>query len=544
MKPLSVDALGDDPALLKQLLRDVAAERDAAVLECGLVNKKLDDVLTEVAQLTSERDALRHKLKLRIREIYGPSSEKLTDKQLHLFLSRVEQIQDDAAKQKQQDEQEAQGVKVGAHTRAKHVIKPFPADLPRKEVVIDVPDEQKLCPCCNKPRVEVHCHEREVIEITPAQVTVVVYKRPVYLCVCSPERETVSAPAPQLALGKARAGASVLAMIAVSKFADHAPLYRQEGMLARSGLDLSRSTMCGWLAAGADLIRPLVELMQRRILASRVIQTDDTPVPTLGLIIRKTKEARMWSYVGDRVNPYVVYDFTVSREGRWVQKWLGEYRGDLQSDAYICYEVLEQLEKVRSFGCWAHARRKFFKNLELAKTFCTEVLEKIGKLYEIEAELRDVSWEERARVRGEKAKPILKELIDKLTADRSDYLPKSEVGRAISYVLDREATFTRYIDAGHVEIDNNACERSLRAVAVGRKNWMFAGSVFGGERAAAWFSLIGSAKLHEIEPWAYLTDVLRQLAKLGENPSDEALTPLLPDQWIAANPKYLLPVNR
>jgi transposase len=383
-----------------------------------------------------------------------------------------------------------------------------------------------------------------VIEITPAQVTVVVYRRPVYLCVCSPERQTVSAPAPQLALGKARAGASVLAMIAVSKFADHAPLYRQEGMLARSGLDLSRSTMCGWLGTGAELIRPLVELMQRRILGSKVIQTDDTPVPTLGLIIGKTKEARMWSYVGDRVNPYVVYDFTVSREGRWVQKWLGDFRGDLQSDAYVCYEVLEQLKKVRSFGCWAHARRRFFKSLALAKTFCEWVLDKIGKLYEIEASLKDVPWEERAKQRRARAAPILQELIDRLTSDRSDHLPKSDVGKAISYVLDREATFTRYIDAGHVEIDNNACERSLRAVAVGRKNWMFAGSQFGGENAAAWFSLIGSAKLHEVEPWAYLTDVLRQLAKVGENPSDEALTQLLPDQWLAANPKHRLPVNR
>lgn len=235
----------------------------------------------------------------------------------------------------------------------------------------------RRCPCCNKPRVEVHCHEREVIEITPAQVTVVVYKRPgASACAAPSERRSRHRHLNSRA-GKARAGASVLAMIAVSKFADHAPLYRQEGMLARSGLDLSRSTMCGWLATGADLIRPLVELMQRRILGSKVIQTDDTPVPTLGLIIRKTKEARMWSYVGDRVNPYVVYDFTVSREGRWVQKWLGEFRGDLQSDAYICYEVLDQLNKVGpSSGCWVHARRKFFKSLELAKTFCTEVLEK------------------------------------------------------------------------------------------------------------------------------------------------------------------------
>ncbi|MCX5691411.1 MAG: ABC transporter permease [Planctomycetota bacterium] len=162
----------------------------------------------------------------------------------------------------------------------------------------------------------------------------------------------------------------------------------------------------------------------------------------------------------------------------------------------------------------------------------TKTTEKIPRFFEC------------AQLDGHYPAPILQELIARLKSDRPDHLPKSDVGQAISYVLEREETFTRYIDAGHVEIDNNACERSLRAVAVGRKNWMFAGSQFGGENAAAWFSLIGSAKLHEVEPWAYLTDVLRQLAMLGDNPSDEALTPLLPDQWIAANPKYQLPVGR
>jgi transposase len=411
-------------------------------------------------------------------------------------------------------------------------------------VVHDVSEEERRCPCCNLPRPEVHRHVREVIEITPAQVKVVRHVRPVYLCVCSPERGPVSAPAPRLPLGKARAGAGVLALIAVSKFADHAPLYRQEGMLARSGLDLSRTTMCGWLTSGAELIEPLLKLMRRCVLASKVIQTDDTPVPTLGLIIGRTKQARMWSYVGDGLHPYVVYDFTTTREAKWARQWLGDYRGDLQSDAYPGYEALELTGRIRSVGCWAHARRKFFECRELSPGFCTAVLDELRTLYDIESKLKAMPWEERARARREHAAPILHALLETLKAARGRHLPRSPVALAIGYVLDREAVFTRYLDSGHLEIDNNACERSLRAVAVGRKNWQFAGSRFGGEAAAAWFSLIGSAKLHEIEPWAYLTDVTTRLAHLGDSPSDEDLTPLLPDRWIAANPRARLPVGR
>jgi transposase len=382
-----------------------------------------------------------------------------------------------------------------------------------------------------------------VLDIVPARVKIVEHVRPVYLCpTCG--GAPIKAPAPKLPLRKGYAGAGLLAMIAVSKFADHAPLYRQEGMLARSGIDLSRSTLCGWMSQGAELAEPLVKLMRREILASKVIQTDDTTVPTLGLVKGRAKQARMWSYVGDQAHRYVAYEFTATREGKWPQAWLGEFEGDLQSDAYAGYDALGVTGSVRLVGCWAHARRKFHDHRTLAPGFCMQVLKEIGELYGIEKLLRGRPPDERLAVRRERAGPIMQRLLDRLRDERPRQLPKNPVAQAIAYVLSRERCFTRYVDEGHLEIDNNACERSLRAIAIGRKNWLFAGSGFGGERAAVWFSLIGSARLHEVEPWIYLRDVLTRLPELGEEPDHDSLGDLLPDRWLAAHPDAKLPLSR
>lgn len=529
MTPIDVNTLPDDAEALKALLRKTVVERDA-------IGAERDALLARAASAESERDALRHELKLRLRALFGPRTEKLDLAQLELFLDRVEAAQKESAA-------EGEPVRIAAHDRRKRGRKPFPEDLPRERVVHDLSDEEKACPCCGEERLPIAETKREVLDVVPAQVKIVEHVRPVYLC---PECKgaPVKAPAPKLPLRKGYAGAGLLAMIAVSKFADHAPLYRQEGMLARSGIDLSRSTLCGWMSQGATLVEPLVKLMRREILASKVIQTDDTTVPTLGLVKGRAKQARMWSYVGDDAHRYVAYEFTATREGKWPKAWLGSYAGDLQSDAYAGYDALGVTGSVRLVGCWAHARRKFHDHRTLAPAFCRHVLDEIGKLYKIEKELRGRPPDERLAMRQERAGPIMQRLLERLRDERPGHLPKNPITQAIGYVLSRERCFTLYLDEGYLEIDNNACERSLRAVAIGRKNWLFAGSGFGGERAAVWFSLIGSARLHEVEPWAYLRDVVTRMPELGDAPDDDALRELLPDRWLATHPDARLPVSR
>jgi len=345
-------------------------------------------------------------------------------------------------------------------------------------------------------------------------------------------------------------------MVAVSKFCDHAPLYRQEGMLARSGLDLSRSTLCGWLAEGADLITPLVDLMRCKVLRSGVIQTDDTPVPTLGLTAGRAKEGRMWVYLGDRDHRQAVFEYSPSREGRWPQQWLKDFKGFLQSDAFAGYAPLHQSGAVVEVACWAHARRKFHESRDLAPGFCLDAMTRIAQLYAVEREARPAddperAWsdEHRAALRREKSRPVLEDLFALLESNRDGHLPKSPVRAAIEFVLTRRKAFQRCLDHGELEIDNNACERALRCVAIGRKNWLFAGSAFGGERAAAWFTLIASARLAEVEPWRWLVDVLTRLAELRDRAltseqRDDELQELLPAAWLARHPEAKLPFGR
>ncbi len=508
--------------MLKSLLRETLVERDA--------------LLARAVGAEAERDALRHELKLRLKALFGRRTEKLDPAQLELFLDHVEAAMDEAAA-------ESEPIRVAGHDRRRRGRKPLPADLPRERVVHDLTDAEKACPGCGEQRLPIAETTREVLDIVPAQLKVVEHVRPVYLCPTC-DGPPVKAPAPKLPLRKGYAGAGLLAMIAVSKFADHAPLYRQEGMPARSGIDLSRSTLCGWMGQGATLLEPLVSLMRREILASKVIQTDDTPVPTLGLVEGRAKQARMWSYVGDDAHRYAAYEFTATREGKWPKAWLESYAGDLQSDAYAGYDALGVTGEVRLVGCWAHARRKFYDHRALAPAFCGQVLEEIRQLYEVEREIRGKPPDERLAARRARGRPIMARLLRRLRTERQHHLPKSPVAGAIGYVLDRRRCFTRYLKEGHLEMDNNACERSLRAVAVGRKNWLFAGSGFGGERAAVWFSLIGSARLHEVEPWEYLRDVLARMPELGDEPRDDELRELLPDRWLASHPKARLPVNR
>lgn len=521
----------------EQALRDAAmriiAERDAA--------------LDRAVKAEGELSLTLHKLRLQLAARFGTRIEKIDQAQLVLFAQEIRAAESSAAEET---------ILVPAHRRSGGAggKKPIPDHLPREDVRHDLADADRACPCCHEPRVEITRSVREVVEVVPAQVKVIRHTRPVYACP-SCRGQVIKAPAPALPLGKSYAGASLLAMVAVSKFCDHAPLYRQEGMLARSGLDLSRSTLCDWLSGGADLIAPLVDLMRREVLRSGVIQTDDTPVPTLGLTAGRAKEGRMWVYLGDEGHRHAVFDYTSSREGKWPQQWLKDFNGSLQSDAFAGYGPVHD-SGVVEVACWAHARRKFHESRDLAPGTCLDVLNRIAQLYAVEKEARPtdepkraLSDEQRAALRREKSKPVLEDLLAFLESNRDGHLPKSPVRAAIEYVLTRRKAFTRYLDDGALEIDNNACERALRCVAIGRKNWLFAGSAFGGERAAAWFTLIASARLAEVEPWRWLCDVLTRLAELRDRAPtsercDDELRALLPASWLESRPDARLPLAR
>jgi transposase len=437
-------SLPDDPAALRAMLLRVIDERDVA--------------------LAGKAEADR-KLRLYLSRRFGPRAEALDAAQLALFADEMKAIERRA---------EAEGVvvQVPAHTRARRGPRPIPADLPRETVVHDLCAEERRCPCCARERVEVARTRVESVEVVPAQVRVVVHETPVYACVeC--RGQAARAAMPPRPLPKSYAGASLLAHVAVSKFADHAPLYRQEGMLARSGLDLSRSTMCGWMLGSAELLEPLTALMRREVLASKVIQSDDTTVPTIGLVKGRAKDARLWCYVGDADHRHAVFEYTVSREGKWPQRWLQGFTGYLQTDAFAGYgAVCAPPGGAAEVGCWAHARRGFHDAKDLAPGFCLEVLKAIAGLYAVESEARDSGLSPAARkaLRDERSRPQLEVVMALLESQRATHLPKSPVRQAIEYVLTRREAFSRYLEDGSVEIDNNACERCMRSPALGRKN--------------------------------------------------------------------------
>jgi hypothetical protein len=317
--------------------------------------------------------------------------------------------------------------------------------------------------------------------------------------------------------------------VLVSKYCDHLPLYRQSQIFAREGIELERSTLADWVGGASALLQPLVEAINGYVLSGYKIHGDDTPVPVLCPGRGSTKQGRLWTYVrddrpaGSQEPAAVFFRYSPDRKGERPRAHLASFSGVLQADAYAGFDRLYG-ERIREAACWAHVRRKFFDiNAALASPIAAEALERIGRLYGIEAEIRARDPEERCAVRQARAGPELKELRSWLEKTVTLLSKKSELAQAIHYALSNWIALTRYRDDGRLEIDNNAAERALRAVALGRKNWLFAGSDDGGERAAAIYTLIGTAKLNDIDPEAYLRHVLQRIPDHPINKIDALL---------------------
>jgi hypothetical protein len=333
------------------------------------------------------------------------------------------------------------------------------------------------------------------------------------------------------------AGAGLLAEVIVSKFAEHLPLYRFEDISTRYGLYLSRSTLCDWVGHVADLLRPLYELQKELVRLAPVIWTDDTPVTVLGGEKPGSHKGRFWAYIGPAAFPYDVYDFTKNRQRDGPAQFLAGYAGYLQADAFSGYDGIYTGSDGRIFevACWSHARRKFFDARANAPLEANRVLEWIRQLYDVEDRARGLTAEARRAMRERESVPILDRIEAYLDELSPRVLPKSALGKALTYARNQRAALRRYVTDGRLTIDNNISERTLRLQAIGRKNWLFLGSEAAGPRAAVLFTILAGAKRHRLEPWAYMRDVL---LRLGAGETD--LEALLPDRWAAAHPEHVL----
>jgi transposase len=400
----------------------------------------------------------------------------------------------------------------------------------------DLSEPEKTCSCCGRPMRRIGEDESRELEFVPARLHVNVHILPKYACPTCRDG-VASPPVPPKPVPGGIAGPGLVAFVVVSKFADHLPLYRLEDILTRYGVYLARSTLCDWVRNAALLLEPLAELQKARVLLSPIIWTDDTPVTVLGGEKPGSSTGRFWVYIGDDEHPYSAYDFTTSRERDGPAEYLKDYRGFLQADAYGGYDgiYLDSGGKIIEVACWAHARRKFFEALSNAPRQANQVLEWIRQLYDIEDRARDFTPAARQALRERESVPILDRIENYLAELKDRILPKSAMGKAVTYARNQWAALRRYTTDGRLTIDNNVSERTLRLQAIGRRNWTFLGSAAAGPRAAVLFTILAGAKRHRLEPWAYLRDVV---LKLSAGETD--LESLLPDRWAASHPEHVL----
>lgn len=493
----------------------------------------VEQLKTLVLDLLEHTRDLEHRLQLLLRQRFGPSAERIDPGQLKLF---AKEILDAGAEPEPEP-----STTIREHSR-RNGRRTLPADLPRIRVEHDLADEERPCPCCGEPRTKIGAETSELLEYEPATVHVIEHVRMKYACPKC-EGQLVTAAKPRQAIEKCLAGPGLLAQVAVSKYADHLPLHRLERIFKRHEVQLNRQTMSDWMRLTAEALAPLTKLLRRQVLASAVIHTDDTPVPVQIKHQKKpgkTKRGRFWVYVGDPSHRYAVFDYTPDRSRDGPVRWLAGYEGYLQADAYAGYEALYATGQVVEVACWAHARRKFYDARTTDPARCLQAMAWIKRLYEVEREAKALNDDQKRRdLRQAKSVPLLEQFKAWLDGQALDVLPKSPTAEAIQYVRTRWPAFTRYTTEGILSIDNNTSENAIRTVALGRKNWLFAGSDRGGRTAATLFSLIASCKLNDVEPWSWLRDVLRRIPDI----TTSCLPELLPDRWKARQPAATSPTG-
>jgi len=570
----SLDHLPDDPVVLKRMLAELLEALHRRDHELQHLQQRMDQLL---------------------RRLYGPRAERFDPNQPLLFAVPPE-TPITAPEPSVIVDAESPAAPRRGHGRQR-----LPQHLPREARVYALTEAERRCPCCGEARVPLGPQTSEQLEYVPASLRIIEHVQHTYVCLrCERRRTTddplpaaagdsamstpapspteihpatlvdvpaqpvvltatetvamvtetangvsklstfITAPRPPQGIARCLAAPGLLAYVIVGKFVEHLPLYRLERQFARQGVSIARQTMCDWLARSAELLTPLCQLMIRQVLQSRVIQTDDTPVPVQDDSRDRTRTGRVWVYHGDMDHDYLVYQYSPNREQQWPQEFLKDYSGFVQADAYGGYDKLFVTGKIHEVACWAHARRKFFEAQQTDPERALYVLGVIRRLSAVEKRLRQEKerlglpwaeyWALRLRQRQDQCLPILTTLCQWLCEQQRQVLPKSPIAEAITYAMNQWDALMRYTQHGFLEIDNNAAENALRPIALGRKNYLFFGSDVGGATAAVLYSFTQTCRHQGIEPWRYLCGVLE---RLPTHPP-EWLEELLPDRWAAA----------
>lgn len=504
---IDLDDLPSDPELLRRLVREMAGaveSRDGEIERLQSIIKKLQ------------------------RAQFGRRSERLDADQLALAL---EDLDADIARVRESrphiDKQQTE--------RPSH-RKPLPDHLPREDVVLDI--HGMVCSCCGGALHTIGESVSEMLDWIPAQFRVIRAVRPKYACrVCE---MVMQVPAPERLIAGGLATPALIAQVLVSKYCDHTPLYRQSQIFARNGVDLARSTLAGWVGGACWWMEALHERLAKDVFASDHLFADDTPVPVLDPGRGRTKTGRLWVYAREQrpwagpEPPAALYMFAPDRKAERPVSHLQHFKGVLHVDGYAGFEQLMAKGDIVLAACWAHTRRKFYDDAQATGSpIAHEALRRIGELYTIEAEVRGQSPPHRLIVRREHSKLVIADLRTWLEAQLAQVSGRSTLAEAIRYALTRWQGLARFLHDGRIELDTNPVERAIRPVALGRKNHLFAGSDGGGERWAIICSLIETAKLNGVEPYAYLVDILQRMV---DGHSVNRLDELLPWAWNAGNP--------
>jgi transposase len=480
-----------------------------------------------IAESRRRIEQLEHQIEQLLRRQYGPRRESVDPDQLRLF---TDDATEDLVEDAPEEFTEAEDARPKRRWRRRGRQR-LPEHLPRQRIEYELSDEELPCLDCGHLRVKIGEEVSEQLEYVPASMQVLQHVRFRYACRSCQEHVAIADKPPQ-PIDKGLPGPGLLAQTITSKYSDHLPLYRLEDIFARHGVELSRATLCGWMASCAELLTPLYDLMVQRVLLSTVIHTDDTSVPVWDPTLPKTRTGRFWVYIGDVRHSYVVYDYTPRRTRDGPERFLKGFRGYLQADAFSGYDRICAGPDVVEVACWAHVRRKFFEARTSAPVLAHAALARIRQLYAVEHAADGLSAGNRCALRQRDSVPLLVAFGEWLIEQGRHVLPKSPIGQAIAYAQSNWAALCRYPEHGELSIDNNLAERMLRAQAIGRRNWTFLGSDRGGRTAAVLYSLTGTCKHHDIDPFAYLRDILSRLPSTPPGKLDE----LLPDVWFAAHP--------
>jgi transposase len=532
-------AVPDDIEALKAALVAEAARAAHAEAELALARAKASDNQALIAHQELEIMKLK-------RQLYGPRSER-TSRLLDQIELRFEELESSATEDEIAAEKAAaKTTTVQAFTRKRPARKPFPEHLPRERVIVPGPS---ACLCCGSARLrKLGETVTETLESIPRQWKVVQHVREKFTC---RDCDKISqAPAPFHVIPRGWAGPSLLAMILFEKFGQHQPLNRQAERYTREGVPLSLSTLADMVGAGCTVLEPLLKRLEAHVFAAERLHSDDTIVPVLAK--GKTATGRCWVYVrddgpfGGTGPPAAMFYYSRDRAGEHPQAHLANYSGILQADAYAGYKKLYAPDRrpgpILEAGCWSHARRPFFALADLAQSarraahgktpgvispMALEAVRRIDALFEIERSISGQSAEHRRTVRQELSAPLIADLERWMREQRAKLARSNDIAKAMDYILKRWSAFTRFLDDGRICLSNNAAERAVRGLALGRKSWLFAGSDRGGQRTAAMFSLIVTAKMNDVDPQAWLTDVLSRIAEHPAHRIDE----LLPWKW-------------